>query len=63
MEIRAEGFNMANHANFNLPSGVFAAATFNAAGTYVGTPANSTTGRISQAKAPREYQFGAKFHF
>ena len=61
MEIRAEGFNMMNHANFNLPSAVFATTAFNAAGQYSGSP--GTTGRISQAKSPREYQFGAKFHF
>ena len=36
---------------------------FDATGKYIGTPATSTTGRITQAKDPRVFQFGAKFHF
>jgi len=63
VEIRAEGFNMANHANFNLPTATIAATAFDATGKYIGTPATSTTGRITQAKDPRVFQFGAKFHF
>jgi len=49
LEVRAEGFNMTNHANFMLPNAV--------------QPGSPTFGTISQASDPREFQFGVKLDF
>ena len=49
LEVRAEGFNLTNHANFMLPNAV--------------QPGSPTFGTISQADDPREFQFGVKLEF
>jgi hypothetical protein len=49
LEVRAEVFNMTNHANFMLPNAI--------------QPGSPTFGTISQAYAPREFQFGVKVRF
>ena len=49
LEVRAEGFNMTNHANFMLPNAV--------------QPGSPTFGTISQAYDPRTFQFGVKLGF
>ena len=48
-ELRAEGFNVLNHPNFNLPA--------------ADPSAPATFGVISSARAPREIQFAARFSF
>jgi hypothetical protein len=48
IELRLEGFNVFNHAQFNNPNNSISAGTF---------------GRITTAKAPRQVQLGAKFIF
>lgn len=48
LELRAEVFNLLNHANFLLPV----------------TNVNSVSfGQVQAAQDPREFQFGIKFHF
>ena len=48
LQLRAETFNLFNHANFNLPD------------SYLGSP---TFGRIVSADSPRRCQFGIKLMF
>jgi hypothetical protein len=48
LQIRAEGFNLFNHPNFDLPN------------IFFGTPA---FGAIQSAESPRRIQFGAKILF
>ena len=48
LQLRAEAFNLFNHANFNLPD------------AFVGSP---TFGRIVSADSPRRCQFGVRFIF
>ena len=48
LQLRAEAFNLFNHANFNLPD------------AFVGSP---TFGRIVSADNPRRCQFGVRFIF
>ncbi|HVX67099.1 MAG TPA: TonB-dependent receptor, partial [Bryobacteraceae bacterium] len=47
-DIRAEAYNLFNHANFNVPGHVFGAADF---------------GVVSSARAPRTVQLGLRFTF
>jgi hypothetical protein len=48
LELRAEVFNLLNHANFLLPVTNFNSVSF---------------GQVQAAQDPREFQFGIKFHF
>lgn len=48
LQLRAEAFNLFNHANYNLPDG------------FLGSP---TFGRVTSADSPRRCQFGVKILF
>jgi hypothetical protein len=48
LQLRAEAFNLLNHANFDLPDAFFLSPTF---------------GRILSAQSPRRIQFGIKVVF
>jgi len=48
LQLRAEGFNLANHPNFYNPTGAFGSGTF---------------GKLSQAYDPRQLQFALKLLF
>ena len=53
LEVMAEGFNLFNHANYQLPNNTF--------GT--GTTPNTTFGRPTSAADPRQIQFGLRLSF
>jgi hypothetical protein len=53
----ADGFNLLNHANFQLPNNVFGT------GAYPGTPTNPALGQPTAAADPRQIQLGLKVTF